>query len=225
MPNRAGNLEWDGARTSPARTELIDAALAIADEAGLDGVSIRRVAGRTGMRTMSVYTHVASKDDLLALMFERISAELIVPAPLPRDGRELLRLIAQRAFDAYLAHPWMLHAFGRRAAPGPNQLRRAEQSATAVRSLKIPPAKAWTALSIVHEWTMGHAVHAVTLREDITLNQRLETTANTNYPNATQALKCAQDRSTQAVFEEALDSVLDGIEQRFKARADQGHQA
>jgi len=220
MPNRAEKLEWDDARASPARAELVDAALAIAGEAGLDAVSIRRLAGRMGLRTMSVYTHVASKDDLLALMFERISAELIVPTPLPRDGRQLLRLIAQRAFDAYLAHPWMLHAFGRRPATGPNQLRRAEQSATAVKSLGIETAKAWTALSIVHEWTMGHALHVVTLREDTALNERLHATDVTNYPNAAQALKGAQVRPAQAVFEEALDGVLDGIEKRFGPHAD-----
>ncbi len=220
MPNRARALEWEGPQASPARTELIDAAVAIADDAGLDAVSIRRVAGRVGIRTMSLYTHVASKDDLLALMFERISAELIVPTPLPPDGREQLRLIARRAFDSYLAHPWMLHAFGRRPATGPNQLRRAEQSASAVNSLGIDTAKAWTALSIVHEWTMGHALHAVTLREDIALNKRLQATDAADYPNASRALKSSEVRPNRAVFEEGLESVLDGIEKRFGPKAD-----
>jgi len=131
------------------------------------------------------------------------------------DGRELLRRIAQRAFDAYLAHPWMLHAFGRRPAPGPNQLRRAEQSATAARALGIGAANAWTAVSIVHEWTMGHALHTVTLREDAALDEHLQAADETDYPNAAQALQPALNRGTQAGFAEALDTVLDEIEQRF----------
>ncbi len=181
------------------RDKLVDAGLAIADEEGLDAVSIRRVAGRAGLPTMSVYTHVSSKDELVALMFDRMSAGLVVPEPLPRDGRELLRKIARRSFDAYLAHPWMLHAFGRRPAPGPNQRRRAEQSAHAAAALGIDPARAWTAVGIVHEWAMGHALHVVTLRE-------------------APAVGAAAGRDAAAVaggFEDALEAVLDGIESRF----------
>lgn len=215
MPNRAGELQWRTPQESSARNEVLAAALAIADEQGLDSVSIRRVAARIGRRPMSIYNHVASKDDLLALMFDRISAELLVPDPLPQDGRELLRRIAQRAFDGYLAHPWMLHAFSRRPAAGPNQLRRAEQSATAVKALGINPQSAWTALSIVHEWTMGHALHTVTLREDTALNEHLDAADPAEYPNAAQALKPNQDRSGQVAFSEALECVLDGIEHRF----------
>lgn len=215
MANRAEALDWQPHSRSAALAELVSTALTIADEAGLDAVSIRSVAARTGRRPMSIYTHVASKDDLLALMFDDISAELLVPGPLPADGRELLRRIAQRAFDAYLAHPWMLHAFGRRPASGPNQLRRAEQSATAVKALGIEQASAWTALSIVHEWTMGHALHAVTLREDVALGNHLASASAADYPNAARALEPGRDHSDQRAFNEALETVLDGIEHRF----------
>lgn len=215
MANRAEALDWQPHSRSAALAELVSTALTIADEAGLDAVSIRSVAARTGRRPMSIYTHVASKDDLLALMFDDISAELLVPGPLPADGRERLRRIAQRAFDAYLAHPWMLHAFGRRPASGPNQLRRAEQSATAVKALGIEQASAWTALSIVHEWTMGHALHAVTLREDAALGNHLASASAADYPNAARALEPGRDHSDQRAFNEALETVLDGIEHRF----------
>lgn len=217
MPNRAHELRWDPAgAASPALTELLEAALALADEGGLGAVSIRRVAARTGQRPMSVYTHVASKDDLVARMFDQISAELLVPEPLPRDGRESLGQIARRAFETYLAHPWMLHAFGQRPSAGPNQLRRAEQSATAVKALGIDAAHAWMALSIVHDWTMGHALHVVTLRQDVALRDDLRAVDAALYPNAASALVAAQPSDLSA-FEDALESVLDGIEARLSS--------
>jgi AcrR family transcriptional regulator len=202
MPNRARSLDWDAAPDDdPARAELVEAALAIADEEGLDAVSIRRLAARLGRRPMSIYTHVASKDDLVALMFDRMGGELLLPEPVDGKGREPARHIARRAFDVYLAHPWMLHALGRRPAPGPSQTRRAEQSAAAVTAMGVRADRAWIALGILHEWTMGHALHVVTLREDSALAQRMGELAPPGYPDA--------------AFGEALEAVLDGIEARF----------
>ena len=106
-------------------------------------------------------------------MLTRSAAELLVPEPLPDDWREALRLIARRAYAAYVEHPWMMQAFGTGTRVGPNMLRRAEQSAAAVASLDLDAADAWTALSIVHEWTIGHALHVVTLREDAELEGQL----------------------------------------------------
>jgi AcrR family transcriptional regulator len=205
---------WETDADASGRTELIEAALAIADAEGLDAVSIRHVAARVGRRPMSVYSHVASKDDLVALMFERISGELIVPEPTPADGRAFLAEIAHQAFRTYLAHPWMLHAFGRRPPPGPNQLRRAEQSATAVQALGVDRAHAWQALSIVHEWTMGHALHVVTLRENHALELAMLNANHEHHPNAFAALQAKANDDAIATFEHALETVLDGIEGR-----------
>lgn len=213
MPNRAEALEWEGDSDAPLRTAIIDAALAIADEEGLGAVSVRRVADRIGRRPMSLYSHVPSKDGLIALMFDRVSAEMLVPEPLPDSGRELLHLVALRAFETYLAHPWMLHAFGHRPPPGPNQMRRGEQSARAVRALGVTPRDAWTALSIVHEWTMGHALHVVTLREDPALAGVVAQADLAELPEMARAHAAHTERSPQKQFERALAVVVDGIEE------------
>lgn len=164
---------------------------------------------------MSLYTHIASKDDLLALMFNEMSGQLLVPEPLPGDWREALKMIARAAHDAYVAHPWMLHAFGRRPRVGPNQLRRGEQSAAAVAGLGVAPGAAWTAVSIVHEWTMGHALHVVTLREDTDLGKELRGADPAEFPRMAGAL--AASRSPVAAFDIALEAVLDGVETRLLA--------
>jgi AcrR family transcriptional regulator len=221
MPNRASELVWEepaGSR-SPAggltRARLVATALEIADAEGLDAVSIRRVAAALGARPMSLYTHIASKDDLVALMLNEVSAELLVPGELPADWRAALRAIARRAYDAYLAHPWMLSAFGRGPRVGPNQLRRGEQSATAVAGLGIDPADAWTALRIVHEWTMGHALHVVTLREDAELERQLAQADPGAFPQMARVFPALRGERHDTSFDAALDVLLDGIERRF----------
>ncbi len=220
MPNRASDeLVWDEPEDAgPAalsRADVVAAALAIADAEGLEAVSIRRVAADLGVRPMALYTHIASKEDLVALMLHEMSGELLVPEPLPDDWREALRAIARRAYAAYVQHSWALQAFGRGTRVGPNMLRRAEQSAAAVAPLDLSPADAWTALSIVHDWTIGHALHVVTLREDTELEGRLSDADPAEFPRMSQVFGVGREQSRDTVFDTALEAVLDGIEQRF----------
>lgn len=220
MPNRAADeLVWDepedGAGGRLTRVRVIDAALDVADADGLDAVSIRRVAQELGVRPMSLYTHIASKDDLVALMLNEVSGRLLVEEPLPDDWRAALTLIARRANAAYLAHPWMLQAFGKGTRVGPNMLRRAEQSAAAAAGLGLDPAEAWIALSIVHEWTIGHALHVVTLREDDELEGQLRTADPEEYPRMSGVFRAGRSQRPEEAFETALATVLDGIAQRF----------
>jgi AcrR family transcriptional regulator len=220
MPNRASDeLVWDepadGGSAGLTRTDVIQAALDVADAEGLEAVSIRRVAADLGVRPMSLYTHIASKDDLVALMLHEMSGELLVSEPLPDDWREALRQIARQAYAAYVQHPWALQAFGRGTRVGPNMLRRAEQSAAAITSLDLSPADAWIALSIVHEWTIGHALHVVTLREDAELEGQLSGADPTEFPRMSRVFGVGREQSRDTIFDVALEAVLDGIERRF----------
>lgn len=219
MPNRAPeDLIWDEPEEDSGRltrARVIDAALDVADADGLDAVSIRRVAQELGVRPMSLYTHIASKDDLVALMLNEVSGRLLVEEPLPGDWREALRLIAGRAYAAYVTHPWMMQAFGKGTRVGPNMLRRAEQSAAAAESLDLAPADAWTALSIVHEWTIGHALHVVTLREDVELESQLHTADPAEFPHMSDVFKAGRRQRPDEAFDVALETILDGIERRF----------
>jgi AcrR family transcriptional regulator len=215
VPNRAPELEWDapdaGGGKTLTRERIVQAGLDIADAEGLDAVSIRRVALALDARPMTLYSHIASKDDLLALMLNEVSGRLLVPEPLPDDWRDALREIARRAYDAYVAHPWMVQAFGLGTRVGPNMLRRAEQSAAAVTGLDLDPADAWVALSIVHEWTLGHALHVVTLREDSALETQMRSARPDEFPRMSKVFGEGRLQSKDQVFDAALETVLDGI--------------
>ena len=82
-------------------------------------------------------------------------------------------------------------------------------------SLDLSPADAWIALSIVHDWTIGHALHVVTLREDEELRGRLQDADPASFPRMSRVFDARASRPGDATFELALQAVLDGIERRF----------
>ena len=86
------------------RRQILDAALAIADERGLDAVSMRSVAARVGLTPMALYPYVGSKGALLDGIVDRLMATL-PRLPSDVDWRERLLAMAQGARDLARAHP------------------------------------------------------------------------------------------------------------------------
>ena len=219
MPNRAAELTWDEpeprAQGALTRSAVVCAAIAIADSDGLQAVSIRRVAAQLGVRPMSLYSHIASKDDLLDLMANDVIAEVLVREPLPEHWREALASIARHSYAAFIAHPWVLEAFSRRPRIGPNVLRHAEQSATAVAGLELDAREARTVLGIVDDYTIGHAIRVVSLGDHI---PPLPDVDASEFPHLARVPPVAADEPLEESFEIGLDVLLDGVERRFDSR-------
>src|SRR5882757_7457666 len=115
-------------QTADRRAEIVAAAVRIADAEGVEAVSMRRLADELGVATMTPYTHVESKDELIDLMRDAVAAEMILPEPIPADWREALRAIAHKTKDAFEGHPWSLDIASRRPRARINRLRHIEQS-------------------------------------------------------------------------------------------------
>jgi AcrR family transcriptional regulator len=86
------------------RQQILDAALLVADERGLDAVTMRAVAGRVGVTAMALYPHVRSKEDLLDGLVGRLLGELSLPDP-AKPWRDRLREIALSAREVARRHP------------------------------------------------------------------------------------------------------------------------
>ncbi|MCO6009296.1 TetR/AcrR family transcriptional regulator C-terminal domain-containing protein [Actinoallomurus purpureus] len=87
-----------------SREKILDAALALAGEEGLDGLSMRKLAKSLGVEAMSLYNHVANKADILDGLAERAFAEVDCPDPaLPWPDR--VRAIASSMHRALSRHP------------------------------------------------------------------------------------------------------------------------
>ncbi|WP_067562607.1 TetR/AcrR family transcriptional regulator [Nocardia acidivorans] len=95
------------------RAAIVDAAIALADESGIDALSMRRIAERMGAGAMSLYRHVPNKDTLLAAMTDEVSRRNPYPSPAGRGWtwRDRVRIAAEVDWRLYREHPWVLFTF------------------------------------------------------------------------------------------------------------------
>jgi AcrR family transcriptional regulator len=146
--------------TTPRRHEIVTAAVRIADAEGVDAVSMRRLADELGVATMTPYTHVESKDELIDLMRDAVAAEMILPEPIPDDWRAALRAIAHKTKGAFEAHPWSLDAVPRRPRARINRLRHIEQSIGIVLRLGLPAETSRAVLLSIDDYVIGYCTRA-----------------------------------------------------------------
>jgi len=126
-PGAAGRLAGVGAgrpaagAAAPARSpraatrpldlrRIVATAIAVADAEGLDGLSMRRVAAELGAGPMSLYRHVADKDDLLLHMMDAALRAARLPAAAPPGWRPRLEVAARSLWAAFRRHPWLAPA-------------------------------------------------------------------------------------------------------------------
>ena len=95
-------------RLSPDR--IVDVALDQMKEHGYEAVSMRSIARALGTGPASLYAHVANRDELDALVIERVASQLEVPDPDPEHWKEQLRVLMIRMMALYQAHPGVARA-------------------------------------------------------------------------------------------------------------------
>ena len=108
-------------RPGLTRARVLAAAVGVADEGGIGRVTMRRVADALGVEAMSLYHHVANKEDLLDGMVDAVFAEM-VPPPAGAPWREALAEHARATRRAMARHPWALGLMDSRTSPGPATL-------------------------------------------------------------------------------------------------------
>jgi AcrR family transcriptional regulator len=140
------------------RAEIVAAAVRIADAEGVDAVSMRRLADELGVATMTPYTHVESKDELIDLMRDAVAAEMILPEPIPADWREALAAIAHKTKGAFEAHPWSLDIASRRPRARINRLRHIEQSVGIMVRLELAPGTGRAILMSIDDYVIGYCL-------------------------------------------------------------------
>jgi DNA-binding transcriptional regulator YhcF (GntR family) len=122
------------------RTSLIATAIALADTAGLEAVTIRAVASRLDIATMSVYAHVTSKADLIMLMTDAAFGEASYPDQPPPGWRSQLELGLRTLWRLFRAHPWLAQTSPLiRPVPLPKLLAHSEWAFRALEGLGLDP--------------------------------------------------------------------------------------
>jgi AcrR family transcriptional regulator len=129
-PRRSIELLWGqapaGGRRGPKPKftvpGIVAVAVGLADAEGLAAVSMRRVAERLGVGTMSLYTYVPGKAELLDVMVDAVCAEAVLDGYTGTGWRERLAEVATNNWQLYRRHPWLLQVAAARPVLGPNTI-------------------------------------------------------------------------------------------------------
>lgn len=163
-PKRTLDLLWRVAQQRsrgprPARDieQVVAAAVTVADEGGLDALSIRSVAKRLGTSPMSIYTYVPSKAELLDLVHDHVLGELSRDYSQVADWREAMDAYVRDHLDAYARHPWMAHLSLARTALGPNSFAVFEIQTSILARLGLTPLQLTAGASAIDMFLNGVA--------------------------------------------------------------------
>jgi AcrR family transcriptional regulator len=142
-----------------SRQRVVIEAVRLADREGVDGLSMRRLAGTLGAGAMSLYHYVASKDELLDAMTDVVFEEIDLP-PEETDWQSAMRRRAVSARRALARHPWAIGLMESRTSPGPANLRHHEAVLACLRRA------GFSVLMATHaNWLLDSYVYGFALQE------------------------------------------------------------
>ncbi|MFE7117293.1 TetR/AcrR family transcriptional regulator C-terminal domain-containing protein [Streptomyces sp. NPDC057654] len=204
---------------------IVAAAVTVADTEGLAAVSMRRVAAELGVATMSLYRHVADKDDLLTRMLDSVMAEHPLPAAPPEGWREAIELAARRLWSLFRRHAWLAPALSMtRPQIVTSGLPYSEWMLTTLHAHGLDLHSAFTAHLMLLNYARGVAVNLESEREaeahsgldseewmDTQAPALLEILATGRFPALSRLTATGYDLDLDALFEYGLQRLLDGL--------------
>ena len=207
-------------RARLSRDRVLRAAVALADDGGIESLTMRKLGRALGVEAMSLYNHVANKDDLLNGMIDAVFAEIDLPSG-AAGWRPAMRARAISARAALARHPWATGLMESRSTPGPATLRHHDTVIGTLRGAGFSIALAAHALSVIDSYTYGFAMQEQSLPFD-TAEETAEVAqsimgqfAADEYPHLTEltiehVLQPGYDYGDE--YEYGLDLILDGLE-------------
>jgi TetR/AcrR family transcriptional regulator, tetracycline repressor protein len=127
-------------RGSLTREQVVEAALALADDQGIEALTMPNLARRLECGVMTIYGYVASKEDLLDAIAQRGLHDLRLPRPLPNTAREILAAWGSALRQNLIEHPALPVIFLSRAVIGPKILHGLESLLGPLARCGMPPA-------------------------------------------------------------------------------------
>ncbi|MEV0676102.1 TetR/AcrR family transcriptional regulator [Actinosynnema sp. NPDC050436] len=140
-----------GPKHTLTTAQVVAAAVEIADrDQDLTPLSMRRVAESLGVGTMSLYTYVASREELVEVMLDKVHGEAVEQLGTHRGTwEEGLRRVAQVNWDLHMRHPWVLQIFTGRPPLGPHTIEKYERELGVIEGIGLTDVEMDAVLTLV----------------------------------------------------------------------------
>jgi AcrR family transcriptional regulator len=216
-----GRTDTSAKRRAPlTRDRVLRAAVALADTNGIEALTMRKLGQELQVEAMSLYNHVANKDDILDGIVDLVFSEITLPSD--RAGwKAAMRRRAISAREALLRHPWATSLMQSRSKPGPATLRHHDSVIGSLRKAGFTIEMAAHAFSVIDGYIYGFALQQINLpyhttEEAAELAQNISRQVPPDeYPYFAEmvseyAMKPGYDYTNE--FEIGLDLILQGVE-------------
>jgi AcrR family transcriptional regulator len=202
------------------RERVLRAALVLADRDGIESLTMRKIGQELQVEAMSLYNHIANKDDILDGIVDLVFSEIALPSD-RTDWKTAMRQRAISARDVLLRHPWATSLMQSRTKPGPATLRHHDAVIGRLREAGFTIDMAAHAFSVLDGYIYGFALQQMNLpyhtseeSAEIAENILRQLPAD-EYPHLAEmiiehAMKPGYDYAEE--FEFGLDLILDGLE-------------
>jgi AcrR family transcriptional regulator len=201
-----------------SRDQVLRAAIRLADEGGLESVSMRRLGQALRVEAMSLYKHVANKDDLLDGLADLVMGDFEVPSG-DVDWKTSIRRSTISAHQVLLGHPWASSLIESRLNAGPARLRYLDAVIGVISAAGFPMPIVIRAVMALDSHTYGFVLQEMAWSFD-TENAPEAAAAFARglpageYPNllAMAEMAATAPGGAPVDFEFGLDLILDGLE-------------
>ncbi|GAB3049481.1 TetR/AcrR family transcriptional regulator C-terminal domain-containing protein [Stenotrophomonas tumulicola] len=200
------------------REHIVEAAFRILDEAGLEGVTLRKVACSLGIRAPSLYWHFKSKQALIDAMADAMIADVARVIPGGQPWRQTLLQIAREFRVAFKVHRDGARVYAGTFLATENVLRVGEASIAALVGAGAPARFAATAAMDLVYYAMGFVIEEQSWPGDGSmeaLGEAFMALAEQRFPHCWEAREVWGEVDFDTRFEQGLGLMLDGIEQRL----------
>jgi AcrR family transcriptional regulator len=205
-------------RETLTRDRIIDAAVRYADANGIESLSMRKLGAELDVEAMSLYNHVANKNDIYDGMIDYVFASIPLPEP-DGDWRNEIRRIGMAGMDAFTTHPWTVTLLMMRGNFGPAALRFTDRVIATLNGAGFSDEDAHHAWQMLASHTTGYAFQQATNpgvahHHGGDVSDQLGSLAE-EFPNVARLAPLLAQCEYGTEFAFGLDIIIDGLAARL----------
>lgn len=196
-------------RITLSRERIVEVALALIDEIGLQAFSMRKLGAKLGADPMAVYRHLSDQEGLYDAIAERLFDQVDVDSlPWEDDWRVPIETYCHRLRDVLLEHPRAVTVFATRPIRSDNAIAAGERMMRRLTAAGFDAAEALALLRCVREFTVGHALSVAVSQLD---GARRSRKPEPGAPNYNLLAEGADTAPADGHFASGLTALLDGF--------------